>query len=235
MSHQPRLPHGPQGRTRGWILAGGVGLAALAGYVNVLALGVFAVPVSHMTGAVSRLGIDVATGNREDLWILVFIVLCFFLGAALSGAVIGGDQLIPGRRYGVTLVGEALALAGAAELLGNGGRGGVLLAALACGIQNGMASSYYGMIIRTTHVTGIVTDLGVLAGHRLRGHRVSSWQPILLLGLLFGFTGGAVAGQLALVWRGPEAMWAASGACLVTGLGYYGWRHRTRRRSTQTR
>ncbi|MEQ9570222.1 MAG: hypothetical protein RLN75_08550, partial [Longimicrobiales bacterium] len=52
---------------RRWIIGGGVGLAALAGYVNVIALGVFAVPVSHMSGAVSRLGIDVATGNAADL------------------------------------------------------------------------------------------------------------------------------------------------------------------------
>ena len=53
--------------TRRWIIGGGVSLAALAGYVNVVALGVFTVPASHMTGAVSRLGSDLATGNSLDL------------------------------------------------------------------------------------------------------------------------------------------------------------------------
>ncbi|WP_418303053.1 DUF1275 family protein [Mycobacterium intracellulare] len=35
-----------------------------------------------------------------------------------------------------------------------------LLAAAACGLQNGMTSNFRGMAIRTTHFTGTMTDSG---------------------------------------------------------------------------
>lgn len=215
----------PPKAVRPWILAGGFGLAAVAGYVNVAMLGVFAVPVSHMTGAVSRLGTDIATGNSHDSVLVLSIVGGFLLGAATSGAIVGGDQLLPGRRYGIALLAEAIALAAATTLLSAGIRAGIPFAALACGIQNGMASSYFGLIIRTTHVTGIVTDLGVLAGQRLRGRRTGLWKPALLIGLLLGFLVGGVSGQLMAQRYGPEALGLAAVVCLAAGIGYYVWRH----------
>lgn len=219
------LPHRP------WIIGGGVGLAALAGYVNVIALGVFAVPVSHMSGAVSRLGIDMATGNADDLWLVVLILVGFLLGAVVSGAIIGEPQLQPGRRYGAAMLVEAAALAAATALLAAGSRTGIPLVALACGTQNAMASSYYGLIIRTTHVTGIVTDLGVIVGQRLRGVRVEPWKPVLLTGLLGGFLVGGVIGHLVVNRAGPIALAPAAAVCLVGGFGYYRWRAAQRRRS----
>lgn len=209
---------------RRWIIGGGVSLAALAGYVNVIALGVFAVPVSHMSGAVSRLGVDLATGNGSDLGLVLLIPLGFLTGAAISGAIIGEPTLQPGRRYGAAMIVEAIALAVASVLLTSGSRGGIPVVALACGTQNGMASSFYGLIIRTTHVTGIVTDLGVIAGQRLRGVRVDRWKPVLLIGLLTGFLLGGVVGQLAVQRTGPIALVPAAVVCLLGGLGYYRWR-----------
>jgi uncharacterized membrane protein YoaK (UPF0700 family) len=44
-------------------------------------------------------------------------------------------------------------------------------ASAACGLQNAMVSTYSGAIIRTTHITGTVTDLGAMIGQYLRGHR----------------------------------------------------------------
>ncbi|CAK0870393.1 unnamed protein product [Prorocentrum cordatum] len=37
-------------------------------------------------------------------------------------------------------------------------------AAAACGLQNGMASFWGGAVVRTTHVTGLFTDVGLLIG-----------------------------------------------------------------------
>ena len=203
------------------ILLGGTFLACTAGYVNVVVLGTFAIPVSHMSGAFSRLGVDVATGNSVDLNLILLILAGFFSGAAISGAIIFGHQLKPGRYYGVTLMLESGALALAMVLLSSGSTAGVPVAALACGIQNGMASSYYGLIVRTTHVTGIVTDLGVLLGHRLRGKRVDSWKPILLLGLLVGFVSGCMLGQRMVTAYGPEALSLASAVTLIAGACYF--------------
>jgi uncharacterized membrane protein YoaK (UPF0700 family) len=41
--------------------------------------------------------------------------------------------------------------------------------ALSCGLQNGLTSKYSGNVVRTTHLTGTTTDLGIALGHVLRG------------------------------------------------------------------
>lgn len=56
-----------QFRERPWVFLYGSLLAGCAGYVNVVLLGIYHVPVSHMTGATSRLAIDLSTGNMQDL------------------------------------------------------------------------------------------------------------------------------------------------------------------------
>jgi uncharacterized membrane protein YoaK (UPF0700 family) len=213
-------------RERPWVFAGGTLLAAIAGFVNVCVLGFFQVPVSHMTGAVSRLSLDVEAGNQTDLRLVLSIVGGFLLGAMLSGLLIGGRKLVPGRRYGVALVLEGVALAGATWLLVRGSPVGVPLAALACGIQNAMASSYNGLILRTTHVTGIVTDIGVMLGHWLRHGRIRRWNLTLLLGLLGSFFAGGVLGAVTFRWAGMAALAAPALVCLLAGTGYIGWRQR---------
>lgn len=220
----PHLDSHTGSRERLLILAGGVCLTAMAGFVNVVVLGVFSVPVSHMTGAVSRLGMDLVDGNSSDLMVILMIVVGFLMGAVLSGAIIGRPRLEPGRRYGLALLAESAALGGAAYLLSSGTQAGIPVAAMACGIQNGMASSYYGLIIRTTHVTGTVTDLGFLLGQRLRGMPVEGWKIGLLTALLVGFLAGCVAGQVLLDASGPSALAYPAMAALVAGMGYFSWR-----------
>jgi uncharacterized membrane protein YoaK (UPF0700 family) len=217
------------------VFAGAIGLSAMAGYINVVALGFFHVPVSHMTGAASRLSIDIATRDLADLVVVLSIIAGFLAGAVLSGAIIGGRKLAPGRRYGVVLLLEGVVLAGSALLLRHGQATGVTLAAMACGLQNAMASSYYGLVIRTTHVTGIVTDIGVMLGHLIRHRRVHTWQMLLLFSLLAGFFGGGIAGALAYRAAGVAALFAASAGCMVAGATYYVWRARLRRPPLRTR
>ncbi len=200
-----------------WVSAGGAALAGIAGFVNACVLGTFQVPVSHMTGAVSRLSRDVATANAADLGTVAALVVGFALGAVGSGIVVGGSSLRPGRRYGAVLVVEGVALALAAVLLGTSTVAGVALAAFACGLQNAMASSYYGLVLRTTHLTGIVTDLGVLLGQRLRGQPVPAWKWVVLGALVAGFFAGGLAGVVAVGRAGPAALGLPAAACLVAG------------------
>lgn len=41
--------------------------------------------------------------------------------------------------------------------------------AMALGIQNAMTTKLSGAVIRTTHLTGLTTDLGILTAHWLQG------------------------------------------------------------------
>ena len=50
-------------RERPWVFIGGVAMSGVAGYVNALLLQFFRVPVSHMTGAMTHLSIDLAEGS----------------------------------------------------------------------------------------------------------------------------------------------------------------------------
>jgi uncharacterized membrane protein YoaK (UPF0700 family) len=219
-----RRPQSPQERPL--VFGGATFLAALAGFINVVVLGYFHVPVSHMSGAVSRLSIDVASSDRGDIRVVLSIVGGFLLGAVLSGMIIGGRKFTPGRRYGVTLLCEGGTLAAATVLLRSDHALGVALAAMACGIQNSMASSYYGLVIRTTHVTGIVTDIGVMVGHFLRHRRVRAWKLLLLVGILGGFFLGGIAGAMVSARVGADALWIPSAACVIAGSLYYLWTHK---------
>lgn len=209
-----------------FVTAGGAGLAALAGWLNAVMLGIYHIPVSHMTGATARIGIDLAAGNSKDLHLAASILVAFLAGAVVSGAIIGDARLVPGRRYGVVLLVEAVALATAARLSGMHAWvvAEIPITAFACGLQNGMAASWYGLVIRTTHVTGIVTDLGALIGRRLRGLPVRRGDLGLLLTLWLAFFFGGWAGAMMQVRAGSAALWAAAGAAGVSGAGYTAWR-----------
>ncbi len=211
---------------RPWLFFYGPLLSAVAGFVNVVLLGIYHVPVSHMSGAVSHLGIDLSGRNLAALEGPLAIFFAFLAGAVLSGIVVGGPRVRPGRRYGVAMMLEGVLLGAAALVLLSGNRGGVPLAAMACGLQNAMASSYCGLILRTTHVTGIVTDIGVMIGQLLRRRMVEAWKFLLLSSILGGFFFGGLAGGLAYTRWGIASLFLVSCGCLAVGLLYYLWRRR---------
>lgn len=211
-------------KDRFWIIAGGGIFTFIAGYVNAGLLSFFHVPVSHMSGAVSHLGIDLATGRFVDVKIILGIIMGFFIGAICSGLIIGGKQLIPGRRYGLVLVIEGFLLSLSAFFLMQHYRLGLSIAAMACGLQNAMASSYYGLVLRTTHVTGIVTDLGVLIGHWIRHKHIEFWKFVLLFVSLIGFFCGGVVGSYLALHIGLSCIIFASIGCYLSGIGYYFWK-----------
>lgn len=213
---------------RNWVFLGAVLLSFVAGFVNAALLEFFAVPVSHMSGAVSRISIDIGTGNMTDLRLILSIVGGFLIGAIVSGMIIGGRQLKPGRRYGVVLMLEGGVLLSATALLLASHPVGVTLTAFACGLQNAMASSYYGLVIRTTHVTGIVTDLGVMLGQWIRYKEIKPWKMVLLMGLLGGFLIGGLTGNVMYGSAGMVSLLLPSLLCLSAGGAYFSWRQRTR-------
>lgn len=209
---------------RRWLIGGGVSLAAIAGYVNAVLLTYYHVPVSHMSGAASRLAIDAASGQIADLRFVALLVLGFFGGSVFSGALLEAAELQPGRRYGIVLMLEGLVLATAAVLATARQPAAVPVAAMACGLQNAMASTYYGLILRTTHVTGIVTDLGVMVGRAFRGQRPEGWRATTLGGVLVGFVVGGWLGVAAAAQVGMPALWGPAAACSASGFTYWLWR-----------
>ncbi|GAP67018.1 hypothetical protein MBSD_n2334 [Mizugakiibacter sediminis] len=210
-----------------WALHGGIALAFIAGMINAAGyLGFRHQAITHMTGTTSLVGIAAGQGDVASLAHFGALLASFVLGAALSGFIVGDSTLRLGRRYGVALAIESALLFAAVPLLHAQIDAGLWLAAAACGLQNAMAGTYSGTVVRTSHVSGIVTDLGTFLGQWLRGVAVDT-RRVRLYGALFaGFFCGGIASALAFPhWRERTLLLPAALTGLV-GIAYAVYRHR---------
>ena len=135
----------------------------------------------------------------------------------MAGVFVGATRLLPSRRYGAVMMFEGILLLAATYLLLRKSAGGPMLAATACGLQNAMSSSYCGLMIRTTHVSGIVTDLGVMLGHYLRHRRIVAWKLKFLFALLFSFGIGGIVGAFLDIRFGPICLLLPALTCFASG------------------
>ena len=206
-----------------WISAGGAWLALHAGYVNAIGyLSTHRAGLTHVTGQITKVGIELGGGSWHDAFTALLLVSWFFFGAALSGVLIPRTELTEkGPRYAIALLVEAALLLTATLLLHEGYEWSINLVALGAGMQNAMASSYAGTVVRTTHVTGIVTDLGLMLGHALRGSRPERLHAMLLLGLLGSFLAGGVLGAVALPLLHEWALGVPAATLTVSAVGYW--------------
>jgi uncharacterized membrane protein YoaK (UPF0700 family) len=217
-----------------WVEIGGFSLALIAGSVNAIALlGFNHQGVSHLSGSSSLLGVELAQGELRGALHLLLILLSFVLGAAISGCVIGHQSLKLGRRYGAALFIEATALLLAMLMLDRGSDAGHYLASAACGLQNAMTSTYSGAMVRTTHVTGLFTDLGIMLGLKLRGQPADRRRILLYLTLIGGFIGGGVLGALGYGAWHYQALLGASAMCITLGVVYLLYWHRQNHSGTR--
>lgn len=208
-----------------WVEIGGFWLAAIAGAVNAIGLlGFKHQAVSHLTGSSTLLGLALVNQDGVDAWHLLLILLSFVAGAAFSGALTGHTALRLGHRYGVALLIEAALLLLAMVAMQHGADVGHLLASAACGLQNGMVSTYSGATIRTTHVSGMFTDLGTMLGARLRGHPIDRRKALLFLLLIAGFISGGSAGALAFQHWQFAALAVPAAAAALLALAYWIYR-----------
>ncbi len=207
-----------------WVYLGGFSLTLIAGTTNAIGfLGVAHQGMTHVTGTVTLSAIELAHGNTVLALRAMTVVVFFFLGAAVSGFIIRDSHLRLSRRYGVALLVESLLLFGAVVAFRQGSLVGEYFAAAASGLQNAMASSYGGATLRTTHLTGIITDLGSSIGQAF--HRLPfDWFRFRLYSVLvFGFAlGGLIGGSLYPVY-GSDSLVISAALASALGIGALIW------------
>ena len=214
-----------------WVWIGAVTLACIGGMVNVVGyLGFEHQAVSHLTGTTSLLGAALAQGDWRAVAHLWGVLIAFCLGAMLSGLIVQDSTLRLGRRYGVALALEALLLVAAVPLFERGVIWGALLAAMACGLQNALATTFSGAIVRTTHLSGMFTDLGIGLGHLLRGMPLPMRRLLLSGMIISGFLAGGVIGAWLFSLFQYRALLAPALLTGSTGLGYVLYRQAMLRR-----
>jgi uncharacterized membrane protein YoaK (UPF0700 family) len=185
-------------------------LAFIAGGANAggfLALGQF---TSHMTGYLSLMADNIALANLRPVLQSVLAIALFLAGAALSAVLVNwarhhrprAQYALPVALQGVLLLGFAgLGLLGRAHPVANPAALGLLC--LIMGVQNATITKLSGARIRTTHVTGIVTDLGIEIGRAAYRHGSGRALPghdprkaVMLAQLVAAFLLGGIAGAL---------------------------------------
>ncbi len=148
-------------------------LALVAGFVNsagFICVGSF---TSHVTGNVGRLADDTALGQYQAAFFAGVMVLAFFGGAFVASMFLESNLL--GRRpytYGALMLGEAGLLVTPIHFFPSFlPRPADVQAAVLCfamGMQNSYVTRLSGAVVRTTHLTGVLTDLGIEAARWFR-------------------------------------------------------------------
>jgi uncharacterized membrane protein YoaK (UPF0700 family) len=206
----------------GWVLLGGCILAFLAAAVNADFMLRLGVSVSHLTGDLSRITVEaLKTGGSwsQEAAILCLSLVGFVGGAATAGFFIHHPNLQLERPYGRSVMGVGLLLMTCHPLLRVSVMLPCFLAAWACGMQNALATRYRGLVLRTTHITGLLTDLGQLAGMKLRGHPVDGWKLAVPLLLATAFAAGAAFGSLLHLAAVPVTL-VCGGLYVAGGLAW---------------
>jgi uncharacterized membrane protein YoaK (UPF0700 family) len=212
-------------------------LAFVAGAVN--AGGFLAVQryTSHMSGVVSGLADDLVLGHAALVAAGAASLLSFVAGAAVTAILINWAR----RRH---LQGEyALSLMLEAGLLLLFGLLGanlnllievtvpttVLLLCFIMGLQNAIVTKISRAEIRTTHMTGVITDLGIELGRMLYWNRVhdpalgdpvrANRERVLVLSTILGlFFAGGLTGAWAFKAIGYSAVLPVAAVLAIVAL-----------------
>lgn len=222
-------------------------LAVIAGAVNSAGFVIIGSFTSHVTGNLGRVADHVAEGEASVAAVAGATIVMFFVGAVVAGMVIeSGVFGSMSRTSAALLFLEALLVSAfVASMAGHlpsairAHEARAMLLSGAMGIQNSLVTRLSGAIVRTTHLTGVVTDLGIETARwfrfwrtragaarnvRLTVSRSAAEEPrpekiALLATIFFAFLGGSVAGALLAVRYGYVSLLAVVGA-LVSGAAY---------------
>lgn len=213
-----------------WAWIGGGLLALVAGCINAVGYLCFRhQPITHLTGTSTELGLAIARLDLAEIVHWGLAILSFLAGAMSSGFIVAQRTLQLGRRYGVVLMIESALLFAAAPLIAHQQDLGIYLASAACGLQNAMVSTYSGATLRTTHLSGVFTDLGIYLGQRLRGLEVDMLRIHVCVLVASHFIVGAVLGTLGFAWISERVLLIPAALTGLVGLAYAAYRHRAMR------
>lgn len=211
-------------------VAAWLALTSAAGCVNAIALAASTRFVTHMTGIVTRVGVNALRPILLAEYVLVLV--SFVAGAACAVALArrsGSRRWVP-----LVVAGALVAAVGGLGSLGVLGRfgGGVEevgdfvflgLLALAMGVQNASVLTAAGKVVRTTHVTGIATELGIALGTWLHplpddNRRDARRAALLRAGKIVSFALGASLGVALAPELGFGALWIPASVTVLIGL-----------------
>ena len=186
-------------------------LALTAGALNSVGFMAIAIYTSHMTGLTALFADSLGTGALGVALLCLTGITSFVLGAAGCALLFNWARRRGLRsRYAIVLLIEALLVLSVgllAQELTSAERSWALIGVLGftMGLQNAIITKISNAQIRTTHVTGMVTDIGIELGKLVYRRRADDPDPVradlgklALHGMIVGaFFLGGLLGALA--------------------------------------
>ncbi len=83
-----------------------------------------------------------------------------------------------------------------------------------------MVSTYSSAVVRTTHLSGMFTDLGIFLGHAIRSLQVNWLRLRLCFLIISAFFCGGVVGALAFRRFGCSTLFIPGGLTAITSIAY---------------
>ena len=200
-------------------------LCFLGGYINAICIVKYSYTVSHFTGNISKAAINISQGNFSEVFKVLTILIAFVIGTTISGSLVDGREFNLKRRYGYASI-----------ILGTGLL--VLYSFLydtlpffyylpfMVGVENGLFISYKGVVVRTSHITGSLTDMGGYIGHCIKGKTEDKWKVYFCLFTILAFMAGGFFGIKAFYIFKKEAFLIAAFLYIGVGLTYFTIRQR---------
>ncbi|GGZ12963.1 hypothetical protein GCM10007049_00870 [Echinicola pacifica] len=205
-----------------------------AGMVNVVSVMLFFAFTSNVTGHYAVLAEEIAKGNWYQAAVVASWILLFFLGGFIANCVIiNFNKNYTYLAHAIPIILEicCLLIVGTyvqyyyreslveTELL-------IGLMLFAMGIQNGLTASISNSAVKTTHLTGLTTDLGMLFSmftrREYRKNKQLRGKLKTQLAIMSAYLSGGVAAGLIYINYGYNVFYIVCLFLLVViGYDYY--------------
>jgi uncharacterized membrane protein YoaK (UPF0700 family) len=200
--------------TTTWI----TGLTFLAGAINVSSIFLLDKTISHHTGSLSKAAIALVNLDIKSTYDLLSYVLLFFIGSFISGYTTyqrnRGVRLLHSfypLLFGIGLIASHYAKVDLEDVL--------RMMAFGMGLQNGTRIRFHAIVIRTTHMTGYLTDAAVSFGRSFRGNKEARFEALFLsYSILIFFVGGLFGAFLQIHFNSYSQVILGSLYLLISGL-----------------
>ena len=170
--------------------------------------------VSHVTGFATFFGYEINQADNSHAIGMLIVPFFFLLGAMISGFLVDIRLKLHKKPKYYLSFGFIFILILSVLIGGESGYLGVfghpnntindylllIILCFTCGIQNGSITSVSKSIVRTTHLTGITTDLGIGLARLLSANKLSESMDnekkavLMRMGIIFFFGLGSVLG-----------------------------------------
>lgn len=209
-------------RTLGDNVRLGVLTAFSAGMVNIASLLLFFSFSSNITGHYAILAAELVKGNLYQAAVVLGWIFLFFFGGFVSNMfVIHLNKKNTYIAHAIPIVLEIICLV-AVGVYGQffytetliETEAMLALMLFAMGLQNGLTASISNFAVKTTHLTGITTDLGILfsmfAHKEYRHNKEMKGKAILLLSIAAAYLAGAVVSGITYMHMGFRLFYVVS-------------------------